>query len=93
MAKRDGRVEFGLGQSSLQVKRVTGQNESFLNGSIRSWVESSRESGRVDSYFSNIFFFFWFFEIDAIYQLFMSSLTVIRFSLVILLTITTKHLT
>ena len=43
--------------------------------------------------FQTIFFFFWFFEIDAIYQLFMSSLTVIRFSLVILLTITTKHLT
>ena len=94
MAKRARRVEFRLGQSSLQVKRVTGQNESFLNGSIRSWVESSRELGRVDSYFSNnFFFFFWFFEIDAIYQLFMSSLTVIRFSLVILLTITTKHLT
>ena len=39
------------------------------------------------------FFFFWFFEIDEIYQLFMSSLTVIRFPLVILLTITIKHLT
>ena len=59
MAKRDGRVEFGLGQSSLQVKRVTGQNESFLNGSIRSRVESSRELGRVDSYFSKFFFFFF----------------------------------
>ena len=36
--------------------------------------------------------FFFFFEIDAISQLFMSSLTVIRFSLVKLLPITTKHL-
>ena len=57
-------------------------------GSIGSRVKSSR----VDLYFSNKFFFF-FFEIDAICQLFMSSLTVIRFSLVILLPITTKHLT
>ena len=38
-------------------------------------------------------FFFFFFEVDAICQLFMSSLTIIRFSLVILLSITTKHLT
>ena len=75
----------------LRVKRVTGQNESFLNGSIGSRVELGRESGRVDLYFSNNFFFF--FETDAIYQLFMSSLTVIRFSPVILLPITTKHLT
>ena len=58
MAKRAGRVEFGSGQSSLQVKRVAGQNGSFLNGTIRSRVESSRESGRVDPYFSNNFFFF-----------------------------------
>ena len=57
------------------------------------WVtgQSDCESGRVDPYFSNNFFFF--FEVDAICQLFMSSLTVIRFSLVILLPITTKHLT
>ena len=55
-------------------------------------IGSQVESGRVNLYFSNNFFFF-FFEIDAICQLFMSSLTVIRFSLVILLPITTKHLT
>ena len=36
---------------------------------------------------------FFFFLVDAICQLFMSSLIVIRFSLVILLPITTKHLT
>ena len=40
------------GQSGLRVKRVAGQNESFLNGSIRSsWV---------DPYFSNKLFFFFF---------------------------------
>ena len=82
-----------IGSSSGHVKRVCGskqvigQNESFLNGSIGLRVES----GRVDPYFSNNIFLF--FEIDAIYQLFMSSLTVIRFLLVILLPITTKHLT
>ena len=36
---------------------------------------------------------FFFFEVDAICQVFMSSLTIIRFSLMILLPITTKHLT
>ena len=40
-----------------------------------------------------IFFFFFFFEVDAICQLFISFLTIIRFSLVILLPIATKHLT
>ena len=54
MAKRAGRVGFGSGQSGLRVKRVTGQNESFLNGSIGLQVESAQ----VDSYFSNFFFFF-----------------------------------
>ena len=43
---------------------------------------------RVDLCFSNKHFFL----INVIYQLFMSSLIVIRFSLVILLPITTKHL-
>ena len=77
MAKRAGRVEFGSGQSGC-----------WSNG-LR--VESGCESGRVDPYFS--IFVFFFFEVDAICQLFMSSLTIIRFSLVILLPITTKHLT
>ena len=58
MAKRAGQVGFGSGQSGLRVKRVAGQNGSFLNGSIRSRVESGRELGRVDPYFSNKFFFF-----------------------------------
>ena len=79
VAKRVGRVgSIGF----------AGQDGSFLNRLIGSQVES----GRVDPYFSNNFFFF-FFEIDVICQLFMSSLTVIRFSLVILLPITIKHLT
>ena len=34
VAKWAGQVRFGSGQSGLRVKRVTGQNGSFLNGSI-----------------------------------------------------------
>ena len=34
MAKRAGRVGFRSGQSGRGSKRVTGQNGSFLNGSI-----------------------------------------------------------
>ena len=34
MAKRAGRVGFKSGQSGRESKRVTGQNGSFLNGSI-----------------------------------------------------------
>ena len=77
MAKRAGRVGFWLGQSSY--------------GSNGSQVETGCESGWVDPYFSKKKFFF--FEVDAICQLFISFLTVTRFSLVILLPITTKHLT
>ena len=77
---------MGSGQSGRGSKRVMGQSGYE---SIESMVESGSESGRVDPYFSNFFFF----EIDTICQLFMNSLTVIRFSLVILLPITTKHLT
>ena len=78
-------------------------------GSIGSWVKTGHMSKRVnrvagqmgrglsqvDPYFSIFFFVFFFFcfDVDAICQLFMSSLTVIRFLLVILLPITTKHLT
>ena len=60
-------------------------------GSIGSRVKLGCEASRVDPYFSNNFCLF--FEINAICQLFMSFLTVIRFLLVILLPITTKHLT
>ena len=77
-----GRVGFGSGQSGrgsngLRVKRVA------------DWV--GLQVGSSWPVFFKIFFFF--FEVDAICQLFMSSLTIIRFSLVILLPITTKHLT
>ena len=62
------------------------------NGSVRVGLIGSRvKSSRVDLYFSNKIYIY-IFEIDAVCQLFMSSLTVIRFSLVILLSITTKHL-
>ena len=96
MAKRTGRFGFGSGQSGLRVKRVTGQNGSFLKRVNRVAGQTGRGLSRVVSrveltrIFQTIFFFFL--EIDAICQLFMSSLIVIRFSLVILLPITTKHL-
>ena len=47
-------VIIGLGQLGLQVKWVADQNGSFLNGSIRSRIES----GQVDPYFSNFLVYF-----------------------------------
>ena len=47
MAKRAGRVGFGSGKSGLRVKRVTGQNGSFLNG--LTGLRVNRVSGRVGS--------------------------------------------
>ena len=85
-----GWVEFESGQTGHGSKRVIFKMGQSGCGSNGSWVESGHESGQVDPYFSNIFFFFG--ERDAICQLFISSLIVIRFSLVILLPITTKHL-
>ena len=83
-----GRVRVGsigfagqTGRRSKRVNRVAGQTGREL-----SWVVSRVELTRI---FQTIFFFL---EINAICQLFMSSLIVIRFSLVILLPITTKHL-
>ena len=67
------------------------------SGQNRSRVESGHGLSRVASQvkLTRIFQtnFFFFFEVDAICQLFMSSLIVIRFLLVILLLITTKQLT
>ena len=76
------KLRRGKTGGSDQVNQVCGSNGLQ--------VESGRESSRVDPYFSNNFFFF--FEIDAICQSFMSFSIVIKFSLVILLPITTKHL-
>ena len=56
VAKRAGQVKVGLGQSGLRVKRVAGQNRSFLNGLI--------VLGQVDPYFSNKVFFFFFFQLQ-----------------------------
>ena len=60
-----GRVGFGSGQSGLRVKRVTGQNGSFLNG--LTGLRVNRVSGRVGSgrvgltrIFQTFFFFFFF---------------------------------
>ena len=71
------------------MAKRAGRVGSGQSGRGLSWVASRVELTRI---FQTIFLFL-FFEIDAIYQLFMSSLTVIRFLLVILLPITTKHLT
>ena len=78
-----GSIGFA-GQMGRGSKRVILKLVNRVTGHELSQVELTR-------IFQTIFFFF--FEIDAICQLFMSSLTVIRFSLVILLPITTKHLT
>ena len=79
-------VKTGHGSKRVifkQVNRVIGQTGRGL-----SQVASRVELTRIFH-----FFFFFFFKVDAICQLFMGSLTIIRFSLVILLPITTKHLT
>ena len=48
VAKRAGRVGFGLSQSGLRGKQVAGQNRSFLNGSIGLRVNRiAGQSGRV----------------------------------------------
>ena len=91
MAKRAGRVGFGSGQSGRGSKRVIFKRVNRVAGQTGrglSWVASRVELTRI--FQKKIFFFF---EVDAICQLFMSSLIIIRFSLVILLPITTKHLT
>ena len=79
--KTGGSGQSGRGSKRVifkQVNRVAGQTGRGL-----SRVELTRIFQKKK---------FFFFEVDAICQLFMSSLTVIRFSLVILLPITTKHL-
>ena len=85
---RSGQVGFESGQSGHGSKRVIFKQVNRVAGQTGRGL--SRVASRVE--LTRIFQFF-FFEVDAIYQLFMSSLTIIRFSLVILLPITTKHLT
>ena len=88
MAKRAGRVGFGSGQSGHGSKRVIFKQVNWVAGQTGRGL--SRVASRVE--LTRIFQIF-FFEVGAICQLFMSSLTIIRFSLVILLPIITKHLT
>ena len=76
-----GRVNRVVGQNGSRVKRVIFKWVNRITGQVASQVELTR-------IFQTIFFFF---EIDAIYQLFMSSLIVIRFSPVILLILTNYH--
>ena len=67
VAKRAG--GFGSGQSGLRVKRVTGQNGSFLKRVNRVAGQSGRGLSRVVSRveFTRIFqTIFFFLEIDAI---------------------------
>ena len=78
--------QVGLaGQSGCRSKQVIFKQVNRVVG------QSGRGSSQVE--FTRVFqtSFFFFFEIDAICQLFMSSLTVIRFSLVILLPLTNYH--
>ena len=74
--------------TKLDMAKRVGRFGSGQSGRGLSWVASQVELTRI---FQTILFLF--FETDAICQLFMSSLTMIRFLLVILLPITTKHLT
>ena len=77
-----------------QVNQVAGQNESFFKWVNLVAVQSGRRSSRVASQVKVTRIFqtsFFFFEIDAICQLFLSFLTVIKFSLVILLPLTNYH--
>ena len=87
MAKRAGQVRFGSGQLGRGPKRVIFKRVNRVAGQM------SHGLSRVASQVKLTRIFFFFFEVDAICQFFMSSLTVIKFSLVILLPITTKHLT
>ena len=65
VAKRAGRVGFGSGQLGLRIKRVTGQNGSFLKRVNRVAGQTGRGLSRVVSrveltrIFQTIFFFFF----------------------------------
>ena len=87
MAKRAGRGGFGSGQMGRGSKWIIFKRVNRVAGQLGHRLSRVK----LTRIFQTSLFFF--FEINAIYQLFMSSLTVIRFSLMILLPITTKHLT
>ena len=77
------RVKTGHGSKHVifkRVNRVTGHGLSRVASRVKLTCIFQKQK-------------IFFFEVDVICQLFMSSLTIIRFSLVILLPITTKHLT
>ena len=90
MAKRAGRIGFGSGQSGCESKRVIFKRVNRVAGQTGRGLSRVASRVKLTRIFQNFYFFF---EVDAICQLFMSSLTIIRFSLVIVLPITTKHLT
>ena len=87
-----GRCRVG----SIESRVKTGHGSKRVIFKWVNWVagQTGRGLSRVASRVKLIRIFqIFFFEVDAICQLFMSSLTIIRFLLVILLPITTKHLT
>ena len=90
--KTGGSDQVWVGSIGSRVKTGHGSKRVIFKRVIRVAGQTGRGLSRVEltCIFQNFFFFF---EVDAICQLFMSSLTIIRFSLVILSPITTKHLT
>ena len=89
-----GRVRVGSIRSLVKIghwsKRIIFKRVNWVAGQTGRGLSRVASRVKLTRIFQTIFFFF---EINAIYQLFMRSLTVIRFSLMILLPITTKHLT
>ena len=92
-----GRVRVGSIGSLVKIghwsKRIIFKRVNWVAGQTGRGLSRVASRVKLTRIFQTIFFFFFFFKVDAICQLFMSSLIVIRFSLVILLQITTKHLT
>ena len=88
-------IRRGKMGGSGQVNWICGSN--VLRVKTDQWVagQLDRGSSRVTSWveLTHIFQTSFFLEIDAICQLFMNSLTVIKFSLVILLSLTNYHYT
>ena len=92
---RIGSVQFGSIRFESQIgrwsKRVIFKRVNRVAGQTGHGLSRVASRVKLTRIFQTNFFFF--FKVDAICQLFMSSLIVIRFSLVILLPITIKHLT
>ena len=90
MMSRDSNFSFWLGNWTKSRCGKTGGSGrvGFRSDRVNrvACQVGSRDGLSLPVFFKQVFFFF--FEIDAIYQLFLNSLTLIRFSLVILLPLT-----